>query len=223
MSNWNGLGIGVESNNNRVTPVTGNELDIELSVVPNISFSPFSVNIYRSSTERKSPAGNVIDDTEGTVEWLNIGSAIVKDGVYASAEFTQWSISEKTKFIDYYDFGFSVFDIPDGYMLSGIGGSIGAYASFKDDDTYSIFNVKPIIGLGIQDYYFSINDQYVYTDYRTINFGGPTDKAGMELTANDIMDINFGVALIFENYDDGGRTNSVFVDFLDLIAYIEPV
>jgi hypothetical protein len=165
-----------------------------------------------SDTGWKSPGTVSTSNVNGgTHNWANINNIKNSNNSYAST--SHYIEFEDTYYLKATDFNF---DIPEGATIDGVEIGIERYGDiggeYKDSEIKLIKSDGSISSTNkSESASWSSIEGYVY-------FGGSTDKWGETLSASDINDEDFGVAISAE-YQLRDEFFSIYVDHIQIKVY----
>ena len=185
-----------------------------------LNFNAIISNSVQSPTDYHFPLNAEQDDSFGTINWSSVNSVKADDINFAQADFNQYETSEDTKYIKATNFNFTDEQIPDDYTIDGIEIIVEVNSFYVEEDTISTINVGSVKGGVIGENYFTIDSNFLLDSMTEMVFGGATDKCGETWEPSDIKASDFGIVITVNNYDDGGRDNTVYINFTKLRIYI---
>ena len=156
-----------------------------------------------------SPSTITNDASAGDVEWTNPGNAASSNDSYATAAVTP---TQETNFLKCVGFGFS---IPAGATINGVLAEVegkcgNANGAFFSSSRQRLVKAGTLSGTGATaSALFGTTDAYV-------SIGSSSTLWGTTLTAADVNNANFGVAV---RITDNGFTQTISVDHIRITVY----
>ncbi len=154
------------------------------------------------------------DATVGTTTWTNPDRVYTQNGSVADTGGASGAI---TKYLLATNFGFTFAgtEAIQGVQVECFGWGDGVIGTAFGDYSIKLVKTGVISGTDLASGFFSINTGGVVV-YKS--WGGGLNMWGLSLTATDVNDATFGVALSFKNYDPI-QSRVVLVDHIRMSVY----